>query len=96
MNMHHFGDPCIHCGIAHDDVPAGPCQGNAAKAIPIAYRSMGVRWDNVERFLIRMSDGSIQERHHHIGEQAPYYHFGYRDALSHPPRYDETLNRSKP
>lgn len=21
----HFGDPCIHCGVAHDDVPIGPC-----------------------------------------------------------------------
>lgn len=21
----HFGDPCIYCGIAHDDVPKGPC-----------------------------------------------------------------------
>lgn len=23
----HFGDPCIHCGIPHDDVPRGPCTG---------------------------------------------------------------------
>lgn len=22
----HQGDPCIHCGVAHDDVPPGPCQ----------------------------------------------------------------------
>jgi hypothetical protein len=22
----HFGDPCVHCGIPHDDVPIGPCQ----------------------------------------------------------------------
>lgn len=22
----HFGDPCIHCGIPHDDVPIGPCR----------------------------------------------------------------------
>ena len=21
----HLGDPCIHCGIAHDDVEPGPC-----------------------------------------------------------------------
>ena len=24
----HFGDPCVHCGIAHDDVPVGPCVPN--------------------------------------------------------------------
>ena len=24
---HHRGDPCIHCGTAHDDVASGPCQG---------------------------------------------------------------------
>lgn len=23
----HFGDPCVHCGIPHDDVPVGPCRG---------------------------------------------------------------------
>ncbi len=23
----HFGDPCIYCGIPHDDVPPGPCRG---------------------------------------------------------------------
>jgi hypothetical protein len=23
----HKGDPCIYCGIAHDDVPPGPCAG---------------------------------------------------------------------
>lgn len=22
----HFGDPCIHCCIPHDDVPVGPCK----------------------------------------------------------------------
>lgn len=21
--MHHFGDPCIHCGILHDEVEVG-------------------------------------------------------------------------
>lgn len=25
----HFGDPCVHCGIAHDDAPPGPCKGRA-------------------------------------------------------------------
>lgn len=23
--MNHTGDPCIHCGLAHDDVAPGPC-----------------------------------------------------------------------
>ena len=23
----HHGDPCKHCGVAHDDVPPGPCSG---------------------------------------------------------------------
>lgn len=23
---YHRGDPCVHCGVAHDDVPSGPCQ----------------------------------------------------------------------
>lgn len=23
----HCGDPCFHCGIPHDEVPVGPCQG---------------------------------------------------------------------
>jgi hypothetical protein len=23
----HFGDPCIRCGIPHDEVPTGPCAG---------------------------------------------------------------------
>lgn len=22
---HHFGDPCIYCGIPYDDVAVGPC-----------------------------------------------------------------------
>jgi len=28
----HFGDPCVHCGIPHDDVPVGPCQGVSTKS----------------------------------------------------------------
>jgi hypothetical protein len=22
----HFGDPCVHCGTPHDQVPIGPCR----------------------------------------------------------------------
>lgn len=24
----HYGDPCVKCGIGHDDVPQGPCRGD--------------------------------------------------------------------
>ena len=89
--MNHFGDPCIHCGIAHDDVPRGDCQGNASKAVPIAYKSLGVRPDKVERFLVRMSTGEVVERYAHVREHAPYYHFGHAGELGHPPRYDPSI-----
>ena len=85
----HFGDPCIHCGIALDDL-TGSCVGEG-KAIPIAYASLGVRWDGVEHFRIRFSDNHIEEQHRHISEHAPYYHFGHSDALTNPPRYDARL-----
>ena len=91
MSIPHFGDSCIYCGLSHDDVAPGPCLGDLTKAIPIAYRSPGVRWDKVERYLIRMSDGRVVERYEHISMQAPYWHFGYSDHLQHPPRYDERL-----
>lgn len=29
--MHHYGDPCVHCGIPHDDVPVGPCAGGSTE-----------------------------------------------------------------
>jgi len=48
--LYHFGDPCVHCGIRHDEVPAGLGQGDPAKAVPIAYRSMGVRGDGSSGF----------------------------------------------
>jgi hypothetical protein len=89
--MHHFGDPCIHCGTPHDNVPVGPCQGNPKKAKPIAYRSLSVRWDKVEHFRIRWSDGRVTESWNHISESAPYFHFGHSDRLVQPPRYDERL-----
>jgi hypothetical protein len=69
--MTHFGDPCIHCGIAHDAIPIGPCQGDPSKAKPIAYRSRGVRWDNVEHLLIRLSDGRIEQVWEHIDMPMP-------------------------
>lgn len=87
----HFGDPCLHCGIPHDEVAAGPCTGDAAKAIPVAYCSLGVRWDGVEHFRVRFSDGRVEDRWNHISERAPYHHFGWSDTLVYPPRYDGAL-----
>lgn len=81
--MHHFGDPCIHCAIPHDDVPVGPCQGDKAKAVPIAYASLGVRWDKVEHLRVRMSDGRIEDIWEHVDAQ-----MGWELG-----RYDETLKR---
>jgi hypothetical protein len=90
MTKTHFGDPCIHCGIAQEDVAPGACLGSG-KPIPIAYAGLGVRPDGVEDFRIRYSDGSIARQSWHISEHAPYYHFGTRDAITQPPRYDERL-----
>lgn len=89
--MHHFGDPCIHCGILHDEVEVGSCDGDAKKAKPIAYKQISVRWDNVAHYRIRFSDGHIEDRWEHISMQAPYFHFGYSNYLIHPPRYDVNL-----
>lgn len=89
--MHHFRDPCIHCGTAHDDIQPGPCAGDPTKAVPLAYCSMGVRWDGIEHHRARFSDGRVEDRYNHIGEHAPYYHFGHVQDLQSPPRYDEKL-----
>lgn len=89
--MHHFGDPCIHCGTALDDVAPGPCPGDPKKSIPLAYASLGVRWDGYESYRIRFSDGRIEERVAHISAHAPYWHFGHSDELKQPPRFDARL-----
>lgn len=60
-------------------------------AVPLSFRSMGVRYDGVERYLVRYSDGSIREHHDHVSEHAPYYHFGRFDQLTQPPHYDARL-----
>jgi hypothetical protein len=70
--MTHYGDPCIHCGIGHDDVPPGPCQGDKAKAVPIAWRELSIRWDKVAHYLIRMSTGEVTHRWEHIEMSLPY------------------------
>lgn len=80
-----------HCGTPFEKLEIGSCKGDPKKAVPLAYASLGVRWDGVERFKIRFSDGRVEERHNHISEHAPYYHFGYSDDLKQPPRFDEKL-----
>jgi hypothetical protein len=91
----HFGDPCIHCGTPPDELKPGACEGTGA-AIPIAYAGLGVRWDGVEHYRVRYSDGSVSDIHRHVSEHAPYYHFGTSASLIQPPRYDEKLRRTTP
>lgn len=70
--LKHFRDPCVHCGIGHDDVAPGPCLGDPAKAVPMAYTSLGVRWDHVEHFLIQYSNDVFEDYHAHISMNVPY------------------------
>lgn len=83
----HFGDPCVHCDTPHDDVQSGSCLGDPAKAVPMRWRSLGVRWDGVEHFLIQMSDGSLTDFWNHIAYKTAYY--GYLAGV----RFDPTLRR---
>jgi hypothetical protein len=87
----HFGDPCIHCGTPHDEIEPGSCHGDFTKAKPTAYASLGVRWDGVEHYRIRFSDGRVEDLWRHISEHAPYWHFGFAKEFQQPPRYDERL-----
>lgn len=79
MTATHYGDPCIHCGIGHDLVPVGPCQGDPCKAVVIAYVSLGVRHDQIEHFVLRMSDGLIKELYAHISYHFTWEHLATRD-----------------
>lgn len=88
---HHYQSPCIHCGVEMEHVGVGPCPGDTSKAIPIAYATLGTRWDGVEHYRIRYSDGRIEDRHEHVSMRAPYYHFGHSDDITQPPRYDARL-----
>ena len=60
-------------------------------AYPIAYKSLGVRWDKVESFRVKYSDGQVKEISAHVSEHMPYWHFGHSDTMAQPPTYDETL-----
>lgn len=86
--MNHFGDPCVHCGVPHDYVPAGPCTGDPKKAVDISFCSLGVRHDSVERFVVKRSDGSLREHFEHIS-------MGFGDNVlntcGQKLRYDEKL-----
>lgn len=57
----------------------------------IGWASLGVRWDHVEHFRFRTSDGEVHDVHSHISNHAPYYHFGRSEALISPPPYDAEL-----
>lgn len=70
--LHHFRDPCVHCGLRMEDVAIGPCLGDRTKAVPMAWKSLGVRWDNVEHFLIQFSDGHFEHRWEHIEADLAY------------------------
>lgn len=85
--MAHFGDPCIHCGIAWDEVESGPCHGDPAKVIVTGYWAGGVRSDGVETYHWQTSDGERHSACRHVSEHAPYYHFGKSDTLINPPPY---------
>ena len=64
--LRHFRDPCVHCGLGHDDVAPGPCLGDPLKRAPMAYQYMGTRWDFIARFVVEMSDGTFTDWHAHI------------------------------
>lgn len=91
MMQTHFGDPCIHCGKAMEDFDVGACQGEKSKAIAIAYRSLGVRWDGYEHFLVRLSTNEVVERWCHYSTQAPYRGFKMLGDIQQPPRMDPKL-----
>jgi len=104
VSITHFGDPCIHCGTPHDDVATGDCKGEVSdragelkNAIPVAWCSLGVRWDNVEHYRILFSDGSVRERWAHIDMRLPFCNFGYEDHFPRPGmiRYDANFRRHR-
>lgn len=94
MQRHHFGDPCHMCGIGHDDVEAGPCGGNIPLKI-LGYTLVETRWDGVEHYRWRVSDGSVHETWSHVTNRLPYYHFGLSDKIITPPPHDLSLRQAK-
>jgi len=74
--MAHFGDPCIHCNIAHDDFPVGPCQGDHSKAKIIRFGLARQAWQNpvtqCDDVVILMSSGEMFRESHHPSEHWRY------------------------
>lgn len=73
--MTHFGDPCIHCAIPHDDVPPGPCRGDSKKARVLAYAVIRQGWENLggaDTVRMAMTDGSLRTEGRHAAEHWPY------------------------
>lgn len=79
----HYGDPCIHCATPHDDVPVGPCKGDANKARVIAYCVDRQAWQNpgsgCDNILCLMSTGEITIDTRHPMENWPWSDW-YKDA----------------
>lgn len=72
MNRTHFGDPCIHCAIPHDDVPVGPCKGDREKARVLAYCVSRSAWQNpgsrADTILCAMTNGETRTDTRHPAE----------------------------
>lgn len=67
-----FYDAIRRIDVLEAEIERGPCGGDMSKAVPIRWRSLGVRWDNVEHFLILMSSGKFTERWDHIEFATPW------------------------
>ena len=78
--MAHFGDPCIHCGIGHDDLTVGPCQGDPNKVKPIRLGVIRQAWQNpvtqCDDIIVLMSDGWTRRESHYPSE-----HWRYSERL---------------
>src|SRR3546814_889522 len=91
----HFGDPCIFCGVGHDDIEPGPCPANDGKIRVAHYASLGVRQDGVEHYRYRTTDGKVHEVYSHVSNRLPYWHFGWADDFTQPPAYDVGLRMAQ-
>lgn len=91
----HFGDPCMFCGVGHDDLAPGPCPKNDGKVRVAHYAVVDRRWDGVERYRYRTTDGKVHEVSAHISFKLPYWHFGYCDDFVNPPKWDEGLKTAQ-
>lgn len=75
QGMTHFGDPCIHCGVPHDDVEVGACSGDRNKGAPIVYCILRQGWENnggASTVLNKMSTGEYMVEGRHTYEMEYY------------------------